>query len=211
MAYIDPRFEDEGSCTSADDHPHADIRNGEVFLNQIYDAVRNSPNWSKTVLIINYDEWGGFYDHVPPPLAPIPTASAASGDTDGRLGFRVPCVVISPYARRGFITGSVSSTSTNGNQVLINLTGVTNAQTIQVTLVAVNDGTATSDVSIPMSILIGDVNASGLVDGNDVSPVQADTRQTANSTNFRLDVNTSGLIDGNDVSLVQSNTRTSLP
>jgi phospholipase C len=103
VAYIDPRFEDEGSGTSADDHPHADIRNGEVFLNQIYDAVRNSPNWSKTVLIINYDEWGGFYDHVPPPLAPIPTASAAAGDTDGRLGFRVPCVVISPYARRGFI------------------------------------------------------------------------------------------------------------
>src|SRR5258708_36641918 len=72
-------------------------------------------------------------------------------------------------------TGSVSSTSTNGNQVLINLTGVTNAQTIQVTLVAVNDGTATSDVSIPMSILIGHVNPSGLVDGNDLSPVHAHT------------------------------------
>jgi phospholipase C len=40
---------------------------------------------------------------VPPPLAPIPTASATAGDVDGRLGFRVPCVVISPYARRNFI------------------------------------------------------------------------------------------------------------
>jgi len=103
VAFIDPRFEDEGSGTSQDDHPHADIRNGEVFLNQIYDALRSGPNWSKTVLIINYDEWGGFYDHVPPPLAPIPTATAAAGDTDGRLGFRVPCVVISPYAQRGFV------------------------------------------------------------------------------------------------------------
>jgi phospholipase C len=103
VAFIDPRFEDEGSGTSQDDHPHADIRNGEVFLNQIYDAVRNSPNWSKTVFIINFDEWGGFFDHVPPPLSPIPTASAAAGDTDGRLGFRVPCVVISPYARRNFV------------------------------------------------------------------------------------------------------------
>src|SRR4029077_20148215 len=84
-------------------HPHADIRNGEVFLNQIYNAVRNSPNWSKTVLVITFDEWGGFFDHVPPPLAPIPAASAAAGDKDGRLGFRVPCVVISPYARRSFI------------------------------------------------------------------------------------------------------------
>lgn len=103
VAYIDPRFEDEGSGTSGDDHPHADIRDGEVFLNQIYNAISTSPNWSKTVLIINFDEWGGFFDHVPPPLAPIPTASAAAGDTDGRLGFRVPCVVISPYAQRGFI------------------------------------------------------------------------------------------------------------
>ncbi len=103
VAFIDPRFEDESSGTSNDDHPHADIRNGEVFLNQIYDALRNSPNWSKTILIITYDEWGGFFDHVPPPIAPIPPASAAAGDVDGRLGFRVPCVVISPYARRNFI------------------------------------------------------------------------------------------------------------
>src|SRR6202030_4599020 len=76
VAFIDPRFEDESSGTSNDDHPHADIRTGEAFLNQIYDAIRNSPNWSKTVLVITYDEWGGFFDHVPPPLGPIPTASA---------------------------------------------------------------------------------------------------------------------------------------
>jgi phospholipase C len=103
VAYIDPRFGGEDQGVSNDDHPHADIRSGEAFLNQIYDAVRTSPNWSKTILIINYDEWGGFYDHVAPPLAPIPSASAAAGDMDGRLGFRVPCVVISPYARRGAI------------------------------------------------------------------------------------------------------------
>jgi phospholipase C len=103
VAYVDPGFAGETTDTSNDDHPHGDIRDGEVFLNQIYDAVRNSPNWSKTVLIINFDEWGGFYDHVPPPLTPIPPASAAAGDTDGRLGFRVPCVVISPYARRNFV------------------------------------------------------------------------------------------------------------
>jgi phospholipase C len=103
VAYVDPSFAGETTDTSNDDHPHADIRDGEAFLNQIYDALRNSPNWSKTVLIINFDEWGGFYDHVPPPLAPIPLASAAAGDVDGRLGFRVPCIVISPYARRNFI------------------------------------------------------------------------------------------------------------
>jgi phospholipase C len=104
VAFIDPRFEDEASGTSADDHPHADVRNGEAFLNQIYDAVRSSPNWAHTVLVINFDEWGGFYDHVPPPTAPIPTATAVAGDVDGRLGFRVPLLVISPFARRGFVS-----------------------------------------------------------------------------------------------------------
>jgi phospholipase C len=103
VAYVDPGFAGETTDTSNDDHPHGDIRDGEAFLNQIYDAVRNSPNWSKTVLVINFDEWGGFFDHVPPPLAPIPTATATAGDTDGRLGFRVPCVIISPYARRNFV------------------------------------------------------------------------------------------------------------
>jgi phospholipase C len=104
VAFVDPRFEDESSGTSGDDHPHADIRNGEAFLNQIYDAVRNSPNWPSTVLVINFDEWGGFYDHVPPPTAPIPGATVAAGDIDGRLGFRVPLLVISPIARRGFVS-----------------------------------------------------------------------------------------------------------
>jgi phospholipase C len=104
VAFVDPRFEDEPSGTSGDDHPHADVRNGEAFLNQVYDAVRSSPNWASTVLVINFDEWGGFFDHVPPPTAPIPAATAIAGDVDGRLGFRVPLLVISPFARRGFVS-----------------------------------------------------------------------------------------------------------
>ena len=113
LSFIDPKFLDENSGTSADDHPHADIRDGEQFLNQIYDAVRNSPNWPSTVLIINYDEWGGFYDHVPPPVRlPVPAIQAAAGDLDGRIGFRVPCLVISPVARRGYVaTGQYDHTS----------------------------------------------------------------------------------------------------
>ncbi len=103
VAYVDPGFAAETTDTSNDDHPHGDIRDGEAFLNQVYTAVTSSPNWSKTVLIINFDEWGGFFDHVPPPLALIPRASQAAGIPDGRLGFRVPCLVISPYARRNFV------------------------------------------------------------------------------------------------------------
>jgi phospholipase C len=97
LSFVDPRFLDEGSGTSGDDHPHADIRVGQQFLNQVYEAVTSSPLWSRTVLVINYDEWGGFFDHVPPTVAPDVNPDW------GLRGFRVPCVVISPLARRGAV------------------------------------------------------------------------------------------------------------
>src|SRR4051812_2704 len=104
VSYVDPRFIDEETGTSNDDHPHSDIRNGEVFMNEVYSAVTSSPAWKHTVLVINFDEWGGFFEHVPPTAAPIPPTSAAAGDADGLLGFRVPCLVISPYAPRQVVS-----------------------------------------------------------------------------------------------------------
>jgi phospholipase C len=102
VSYVDPRFLLEEEGLSGDDHPHADIRNGEFFLNTIYQAVTASPNWANTVLVMNYDEWGGFFEHVPPAVAPIPPADAALG-SDGRRGFRVPALVISPWSPRGTV------------------------------------------------------------------------------------------------------------
>jgi phospholipase C len=107
VSYVDPRFIDEGSGTSRDDHPHADLRNGQAFMNRIYRAVTRSPQWSRTALIFNYDEWGGFYEHVPPPAGPVPSADAAAGSTDGLRGFRVPCLLVSPFARRGHVATKV--------------------------------------------------------------------------------------------------------
>ncbi|MGW4534536.1 alkaline phosphatase family protein [Nocardia sp. NPDC004340] len=101
VSFVDPKFLDEATGTSADDHPHADIRAGQAFLNQVYQAVTKSPVWSRTLLIINYDEWGGFFDHVPPQVAPD-----ANPDR-GLRGFRVPCLVISPRARRGHVAHQV--------------------------------------------------------------------------------------------------------
>jgi phospholipase C len=100
FSYIDPNwtFHDSGPSSGNegnDDHPHADIRAGEYFLSQIYDAVTKSPAWPRTLLIVTFDEWGGFFDHVSPP---------AAADVRPELqqrGFRIPCVLISPYARRG--------------------------------------------------------------------------------------------------------------
>lgn len=101
VSLVDPKFLGEDSGTSADDHPHADIRAGQAFLNQVYRAVTTGPAWSRTLLIINYDEWGGFFDHVPPQVAPD-----ANPDW-GLRGFRVPCLVISPRARRGHVAHQV--------------------------------------------------------------------------------------------------------
>jgi phospholipase C len=103
VAFVDPRFVDEDKGTSWDDHPHADIRNGQAFVNMIYQAVVTSPNWPNTVLVINYDEWGGFFDHVPPPAAPIPPADQEAGNQDGLRGFRVPNVIVSPWTPRGTV------------------------------------------------------------------------------------------------------------
>jgi phospholipase C len=100
VSYVEPRMLGEPLGVSNDDHPFADVRAGGRFLRQVYRAVTRSPNWRRTVLVISYDEWGGFFDHVPPGTAAIPPADKAAGNTDGRLGFRVPALVISPFARR---------------------------------------------------------------------------------------------------------------
>jgi phospholipase C len=99
VSFVDPRFLAEEQGLSNDDHPHSDIRAGQYFLNSVYEAVTASPNWARTALVINYDEWGGFFDHVPPAVAPDPRPDL---DT-GLRGFRVPCLVISPRSRRGTV------------------------------------------------------------------------------------------------------------
>jgi len=101
VSFVDPRFVDEGSGTSGDDHPHADIRSGETFLAEVYNAVVSSPAWGRTLLVVNYDEWGGFFDHVPPATAPDADPASAL------RGFRVPSLVVSPRARRRYVAHDV--------------------------------------------------------------------------------------------------------
>jgi phospholipase C len=66
---VDPAFDTEGNGTSADDHPLADIRLGERFIADTYHALAGAGYLDNTVLMVTFDEWGGFYDHVPPPRA----------------------------------------------------------------------------------------------------------------------------------------------
>ena len=89
-------------------HPLNDIRKGEMLLKQVYEKLRGSAYWEKLMLIIMFDEHGGFYDHIPPPAAVPP------GDDNryktifnfDRLGVRVPAIVISPYTVRGTVIGT---------------------------------------------------------------------------------------------------------
>ncbi len=101
VSFVDPKFDGEAVGVSGDEHPHGDIRAGQAFVDQVYEAVVSSPNWARTVLIINYDEWGGFFDHVPPAVAPD------ANPAWGLRGFRVPCLVVSPLARRGHVAHGV--------------------------------------------------------------------------------------------------------
>ena len=113
ISYVDPVQVGEGQGVSMDDHPLADIRNGQVFMNRVYQALSTSPNWARTLLVINYDEWGGFADHVPPYMAPVSAHEASIGNVDtplnpdgsgmAYLGFRVPCLLIGPRAKRGVV------------------------------------------------------------------------------------------------------------
>jgi phospholipase C len=78
------RHSDHSACGSA---------TGPQWVADVVDAIGESPFWSSTAIFVMWDEWGGWYDHVKPPFA----------DFDG-LGFRVPLLVISPYAKRGYVS-----------------------------------------------------------------------------------------------------------
>lgn len=87
---------------------------GEGFLGQVIDALRTSPSWRKTLFILTWDEHGGYYDHVPPPVALAPdsippTVQPGESMYDGfaRYGFRVPSIVVGPYAKRNHVSHAV--------------------------------------------------------------------------------------------------------
>lgn len=108
FSIVDPDFN-----TGSEEDPQ-NIANGQTFAAQVVSAVMQGPAWSKTLLVWAYDEHGGYYDHVPPPpaLAPDSIAPQAPVGTGGekaydgfrRYGFRVPAVVVSPFARPNHVT-----------------------------------------------------------------------------------------------------------
>jgi len=100
---------DPNSTSGSEENPQ-DIHTGEAFAARVINAALHGPAWPKTLLIWVYDEHGGYYDHVPPPpavkpddVAPMLTPADVPGAYD-RYGFRVPAVIVSPYARKGYVS-----------------------------------------------------------------------------------------------------------
>ena len=89
---------------SADEHPLGDVRLGQAFMSDVVHAFIESPNWERGALFIVYDEWGGFFDHVRPPSVPDARRSSNLDNDFGQMGFRIPAVAISPYAKRGAVS-----------------------------------------------------------------------------------------------------------
>jgi phospholipase C len=105
VVFIDPGFSDGWEQTS--EHPPGNPQLGQKLVWQVVDAFMKSPIWSRSVLFITYDEHGGFADHVPPPPACNPNTGEpeeGGGYTFDRYGFRVPLFVVSPYAKKNYVS-----------------------------------------------------------------------------------------------------------
>jgi len=139
-------------------------------------------------------------------------SGGASGNYTVVIDFSVPVTVTSANVTPGSGgTGSVQSFTVNNSEVTVNLTNVSNAQTLSVNLVGVTGGPNSGNVSIPMGVLVGDTNADRFCDAVDVSQTKSQSGNAVGLTNFREDVNVDGFIDAVDTSLVKSKSGTALP
>jgi hypothetical protein len=146
------------------------------------------------------------------PLGGLPGVECRDGGASGdyQMVITFPTAVTLAGAQVTQGTGTASSTNTNNNQIFVNLTGVTNAQTIPVTLLAVNDGIATNNITLPMSILVGDTTGNGAVNSSDVALTKAESGKSVTASNFREDVTADGSINSTDVSLAKSKSGTGI-
>lgn len=117
VTFVDPGFT---TGLRTDEHPYSDIRAAQAFVHNIVKATIESPLWQRTALFINYDEWGGFFDHIQTPPVASDERSGKRADAQKQLvdvpagetgfeqlGFRVPCTIVSPYARRNRLSSSI--------------------------------------------------------------------------------------------------------
>jgi phospholipase C len=102
VAWLNSAFLTGGYAKSG--HPPASMCGGENYAVQVLNAAMNGPQWPGLAVFLVWDEWGGFYDHVEPPSVEL-----WEDGTLFRYGYRTPAIVISPYARPGYVSHSLYS------------------------------------------------------------------------------------------------------
>jgi phospholipase C len=109
LSLVDPHLSSEGP-TNDDEHPPSQIQIGQKFVADAIQAVMSGPQWAHVAIFLTWDEHGGYYDHVAPPAACAPDSHAIDYGTStnktakfDRLGFRVPLIVVSPYAKKSYV------------------------------------------------------------------------------------------------------------
>ena len=112
--FIEPSYDTGHDYVNGNSmHPLNDVRQGELLVKRVYEALRASSFWTSTMLIVTFDEHGGFFDHVPPPPAVPPGgdqryANPANHFDFDRLGVRVPAIVVSPYTPKNMVVGNLA-------------------------------------------------------------------------------------------------------
>ena len=101
FCFLEPSWGADGNSQ----HPNYDVALGEKFIYDVYRALRDGPDWPKTLLVITYDEHGGCYDHVAPPYGAVPPDNSIGeyGFDFRRFGVRVPSVLVSPLIEEGTV------------------------------------------------------------------------------------------------------------
>ena len=236
---LDPAsgIQPDGSVWLVIDKAQFDIRNGDVLLGV---AIREDTVGNPSGVLAS-DYAGGRQDYVvvgndfctkPTAVASrkthditnydvdlLPPASGIECRTGGPSGifkmvvtFPLPVSVSgTPKASVTSGTGSVSNVTVNATQVTVDLTGVTNAQRLTVTLKGVSTGGGSVNVPVNMAVLLGDTSANGTVNSSDISQTKTQSGRTVTSSNFRTDVTVSGSINSSDISIVKSKSGTALP
>jgi phospholipase C len=108
-SFVEPAYSDHDGTLATDQHPDHDVRSGDAFIGEVYDAIRSNPAvWNSTLFLVLWDEHGGLFDHETPPVVQTDGfESQAPPFTFDRLGVRVPAVVVSPYVARGTVDHTV--------------------------------------------------------------------------------------------------------
>jgi phospholipase C len=110
--FIEPHYGTIFKSGQNDQHPLSDVFRGEALIADIYNAIRaNDALWKSSLLVITYDEHGGFYDHVDPPATVAPDSRTAPNFDFKKLGVRVPTILVSPWLDKGVIIDTFDHTS----------------------------------------------------------------------------------------------------